>query len=441
MSAEICSIRAFEALDSRGRPTVGCVVRSADGHIGRAIVPSGASTGQYEAHERRDGGERYGGQGTREAVRSVNDILAPLLVGMDVREQTMIDAAMEDADGTPELSVLGANAVLAVSLAVTIVDGERSGMPLWQRQSGESTPLLPMPMVNVFSGGAHAGGAIDIQDLLVVPIGATSFAEAIEWADRVRGATARILADRGHPSALVADEGGLAAPLTSNRESLDFLTEGILEAGLVPGADAAIAVDVAANQLWNDGKYRLGVEGRSLDSAAWLGTLEGWCEQYPIISVEDPFSDDDWEAWNHASKSLGQGRQLLGDDLFATGISRLERAIREGVANAVLVKPNQAGTVSRARHVLNTAQAHDYATVLSARSGDTEDTWLADLAVGWRAGQIKVGSTTRSERTAKWNRLLEIEALTEGPLDFARSQRRTSRTANPCAPSAGHAWS
>lgn len=419
MSAEISSVRAFEALDSRGRPTVGCVVALASGHTGRAIVPSGASTGQYEAHELRDGGERYAGQGVRGAVRSVNEVLAPLVVGMDVVDQAAIDSALEDADGTPNLSALGANAVLAVSLAVAVADGAWSGLPLWQRQSGTSTPLLPMPMVNIFSGGAHAGRAIDIQDLLVVPVGAQSFAEAIEWADRVREATARLLRGRGHLATLVADEGGLAASLTSNREALDLVTEGILAAGLVPQTDAAIALDVAANQLWDGDRYRLAVEDRVLDSASWLEVLEDWCDSYPIVSVEDPFSDDDWGAWDLASQRLGQERQLLGDDLFATDVTRLRRAVESGIANAVLVKPNQAGTVSRAANVLRTGHEHGYATVVSARSGDTEDTWLADLAVGWSAGQIKVGSTMRSERTAKWNRLLEIEALAVGPVAFA----------------------
>lgn len=419
MSSEIQSVRAFEALDSRGRPTVGCVVRLAGGASGRVIVPSGASTGQYEAHELRDHDARYDGYGTRCAVRSVNDVLAPLVTGMDARDRREVDAVMERADGTASLANLGANAVLAVSLAVMVADGVESGQELWQRLSADSGPLLPMPMVNIISGGAHAGRAIDLQDVLVVPVGAETFAHAMELADRVRRATARLLEERGISAALVADEGGLAAPLSSNQAALAIVTAGITAAGLEPGVDAALAVDIAANQLWDGTQYRLSVEDRVLDTPAWLDVLETWCDQYPIISVEDPLSDDDWDGWAQASERLGHSRQLLGDDLFATNAGRLERGIRAKVANAVLVKPNQAGTVSRAEEALKLAQEHGYATVVSARSGDTEDTWLADVAVGWRAGQIKVGSTTRSERTAKWNRLLEIEAASGSRARFA----------------------
>jgi enolase len=417
MTCEIRSVQAFEALDSRGRPTVGCVVRLANGRHGRAIVPSGASTGQYEAHELRDHDNRYDGYGTRRAVRSVNETLARVVIGMDVEDQPGVDRAMEEADGTTELSNLGANAVLAVSLAVAVASGADG--QLWRHLAGDPVALLPTPMVNIFSGGAHAGRTIDIQDVLVVPLGAESFTEAIEWADRVRRATARLMHRRGHGVTLVADEGGLAANLTTNREALEIVTEGISAAGLTPGVDAALAVDVAANQLWDGAGYRLAVEDRTLDPSEWLDTLEDWCSAYPIISVEDPFTDDDWTNWREATARIGRGRQLLGDDLFATNAQRLERGISAGVANAVLVKVNQAGTVSRARDVLRLAQSHGYATVVSARSGDTEDTWLADLAVGWGAGQIKVGSTMRSERTAKWNRLLEIEALSQRRPRFA----------------------
>lgn len=419
MTSDVRSVQAFEALDSRGRPTVGCVVTLASGHVGRVVVPSGASTGQYEAHELRDHESRYGGYGTRRAVQTVNGTLASLVTGMDAGRRREIDAAMEDADGTPSLSSLGANAVLAVSLAVLIADSMRSGEELWQRLSSDPSPLLPMPMVNVFSGGAHAGRTIDLQDVLVVPMGAETFADAIEWADRVRRATARLLEERGHSATLVADEGGLAAALSSNAEALDLVTDAITAAGLTPGVDAALAVDVAANQLWDGQHYRLALEDRVLDSSDWLEVLETWCREYPVVSVEDPFSDDDWHGWTRASRTLGHDRQLLGDDLFATDSGRLRRGISSGVANAVLIKPNQAGTVSRAEEVFGLAKQHGYATVVSARSGDTEDTWLADLAVGWGAGQIKVGSTTRSERTAKWNRLLEIEALSGGRARFA----------------------
>ncbi len=419
MSCEIQSVRAFEALDSRGRPTVGCVVGVASGRPGRAVVPSGASTGQYEAHELRDHDDRYDGYGARRAVQSVNETLASVVIGMDVNDQRGIDRAMEEADGTPELSNLGANAVLAVSLAVAVSAGAQAGGELWRHIASDPVPMLPTPMVNIFSGGAHAGRTVDIQDVLVVPMGATSFAEAIEWADRVRRATAALMQRRGHGVTLVADEGGLAANLATNREALDLVTEGIAEAGLTPGKDAALAVDVAANQLRDGAGYRLAVEDRTLHRSEWLDTLEEWCSVYPVMSVEDPCHDDDWEAWSEVTARLGGERQLLGDDLFATDAQRLARGISTGVANAVLVKVNQAGTVSRAHDVLRLAQSSGYATVVSARSGDTEDTWLADLAVGWGAGQIKVGSTMRSERTGKWNRLLEIEALSRPPGRFA----------------------
>lgn len=415
----ISSVRGFEALDSRGRPTVGCVVELAGGARGRVVVPSGASTGQYEAHELRDGGPRYEGFGVGGAVRSVNEVLAPTVTGLDAADQEKVDLAMEAADGTPTLATLGANAVLAVSLAVMVADAQASGRELWQRLSGSDSPLLPMPMVNIFSGGAHAGRAIDIQDVLVVPVGARSFAEAIEWVARVRSASAAILESRGVSAAMVADEGGLGGRLASNADALSLVTEGIAAAGFVPGAEVGIAVDLAANQFWDGSHYVLGAEQRRLTPSDWLAVVAGWCEQFPIVSVEDVLSDDDWSGWSEASQSLGVGRQLLGDDLFATNASRLSRGIASAVGNAVLVKPNQAGTVSRARAVVRMAQENGYATVVSARSGDTEDTWLADLAVGWSSGQIKVGSTMRSERTAKWNRLLEIEALNQGHTRFA----------------------
>jgi enolase len=270
--------------------------------------------------------------------------------------------------------------------------------------------LLPLPMVNVISGGAHAGGLVDVQDFLVVPVGARTFAEAIEWASRVRAATAAALRERGHATSLVADEGGLAAPLPSNRAALDVLLEGIERSGLEPGAEAAIAVDVAATQLLVDGTYLLASENRSLRAEQLVDELVGWVDEFPIVSIEDPLGEDDDAGWRYATAKLAKRVQLLGDDLFVTAPERLTAGIRDGIANAVLVKPNQIGTLSDARHVVELARQAGYATVLSARSGETEDSWLADLAVGWRTGQLKVGSTTRSERTAKWNRLLQIES-------------------------------
>ncbi|HVX42786.1 MAG TPA: phosphopyruvate hydratase [Mycobacteriales bacterium] len=414
MKTDIAEIAAWEALDSRGRPTVACRVRLEGGAVGRAIVPSGASTGGHEAIERRDGGERYSGYGVRGAVTALIEELAPAVHGMDAVDYRRVDARLEEVDGTAALERIGANAVLAVSLAGCLAAGAATGRPLWrfltEQVQTPAPPRLPLPMINIISGGAHAGRALDVQDILAVPVAATSFAEAIELTARVRAATAVLLERAGGAAALVADEGGLAAALGSNAAALDLITDGISAAGLQPGEDVAVALDVAANQfLDNTGDYHLASEDTTLTPAEWLETVRQWCDRYPLISIEDVLAEDDWAGWQEAGRILPPDRQLLGDDLFATNAGRLQRGITESVANAVLVKPNQAGTLSRAQEVLEAAHAAGYATVVSARSGDTEDSWLADLAVGWRAGQVKVGSLTRSERTAKWNRLLEIE--------------------------------
>jgi enolase len=407
------SVTGWEALDSRGRPTVGCRVGLAGGGTGRVIVPSGASTGSHEARERRDGDERrYGGKGVRVAVDAVNGPLAGSVMGIDAEDLEQLDRCLEDADGDPLLGNLGANAVLAISLAALVAVADQARQPLWRVLAGEAEPLLPRPMVNVISGGAHAGGLLDIQDVLVVPVGATTFAQGLEWSWRVREATASVLAEMGAWSALVADEGGLSGPLAGNEAAIRAVTEGAHRAGLEPGRDVGIAVDLAANQFHRAGTYTLRCDGVEMNAREWTDQLYQWCDRYPIVSLEDVLYEDDWPGWWDATRDLGGRRQLIGDDLFATDLARLERGIGLGVANAVLVKPNQAGTVSRAQAVLRRAQRAGYATIVSARSGDTEDHWLADLAVGWRAGQIKVGSTQRSERTAKWNRLLEIEAVT-----------------------------
>jgi enolase 1/2/3 len=402
-------VLAWEALDSRGTPTVACAVTLAGGGEGQAVVPSGASTGTHEAHELRDGGSRFGGKGVRSAVAAVNEELAAVLRGRDAGEQEAIDDLLCELDGTPALERLGANAVLSVSTACAVAAAAARGKPLWRCLSPDGPPLLPLPMVNVLSGGAHAGRVIDIQDVLVVPVGAGSFAESIEWAARVRSAAAEVLQAGGHSAALVADEGGLAAPLRSNREAIELVAAAIERAGLVPGEEAAIAVDVAATQFQRGEEYRFAAEERSLGRVELVAELRSWCDDYPIVSVEDAAGEDDLETWSLASGRLGDV-QLLGDDLFVTSTERLGAGISAGIANAVLVKPNQIGTLSGARRVIDLARSAGYATVLSARSGDTEDAWLADLAVGWRTGQLKVGSTTRSERTAKWNRLLRLEA-------------------------------
>ncbi|MGI8879573.1 MAG: phosphopyruvate hydratase [Jatrophihabitans sp.] len=415
----IDQVHAWEALDSRGRPTVGCTVVLEDGGEGRAIVPAGASTGGHEAVELRDGGERYDGWGVRQAVQSVRGRLGAAVLGADAADQSEIDARLTRTDPDPLLAHVGANAVLAVSLAAMRAAAAARQTPLWEADPAADEVLLPLPMVNIVSGGAHAGGAIDIQDVLVVPVGASSFAEAIEWADRVRRSCRDLLAEHGGNPAMVADEGGLAARFPANEAALGFVVDGITGSGLEPGREVALALDLAANQFYEAPGYRLRREDRTLTPGELIALVADWCAQYPIVSVEDVLAEDSWDDWRTATDILGPDRQLLGDDLFATDLDRLHRGVSAGVANAVLVKPNQAGTVTRALRVVQAAQRAGYPTVLSARSGDTEDHWLADLAVRWRTGQIKVGSTHRSERTAKWNRLLEIEARAGARARFA----------------------
>lgn len=410
MSATIINgVAAWEALDSRGNPTVGCVVTLSGGAEGQAIVPSGASTGTFEARELRDGGARYAGKGCTLAVGNVRAILAPAVVGVDAADQAAVDSVLCGVDPSPQLESIGANAVLAVSIATAVAVADARRAPLYEVIGSGLQPLLPMPMVNVLSGGAHAAGATDVQDFLVIPLGASSFGEAIEWCWRARRGTARVAAEAGLPVALVADEGGLGLPLTSNRAALELLARGVEGAGLELGPDIGIAIDVAATQLRSGDTYALPSEGREIDAGELVGELVSWCDAFPIVSIEDPVADDDEDGWRMASQSLGGRVQLVGDDLFVTDSARLSWGIAAGIANAVLVKPNQTGTLTRAADVVVQARRAGYATVVSARSGETEEAWLADLAVGWRAGQIKVGSTTRSERTAKWNRLIRLE--------------------------------
>jgi enolase len=417
VTSTIANVFAWEALDSRGNPTVACEVRLRDGTAAEAAVPSGASTGTHEALELRDGGSRYGGKGVRTAVGNVNRIISDAVVGLDA---TTVDGAMRELDGTNDLSRLGANAVLAVSLATARATAASNGMPLyrWLASSTGTTPTLPMPMLNILSGGAHAGGAVDVQDFLVIPVGADSFAQAIEWAWRVRRAAVEEAEARGLDATLVADEGGLGLPLPTNRAALDLLAAAIDRSGLVPGDEIAIALDIAATQLVDGDRYRLAAEGRVVSAEELVDELEQWVDAHPVVSIEDPLGDDDWDGWAIASKRLGHRVQLVGDDLFVTDLERLRTGVERGVGNAVLVKVNQTGTVSSAKAVVDEAKRAGYATVVSARSGETEDAWLADLAVGWAAGQVKVGSLTRSERTAKWNRLLRIEA--EGGVAFTK---------------------
>ena len=418
-------VLAWEALDSRGIPTVACAIWVEGGASGAATVPSGASTGTHEARERRDGGSRYAGKGVRQAVAAVNGEIAAALLGQNAADQRAIDAILRELDGTTSLEQLGANAVLAASVATALAAADAFRLPLWRVLDPDGVPLLPLPMVNVVSGGAHANAMIDIQDVLVVPVGASSFGEAIEWAARVRSSTAAVLRRWGHDVDLVADEGGLAAPLPSNRAAVEAVASGIEASGLRPGEEAAIAVDIAATQFFDGRGYHLASEGRTVTADELVAEIRAWCDALPIVSIEDPLAEDDFEGWAVASRELGDC-QLLGDDLFVTSTTRLLDGIAAGIANAILVKPNQVGTLSDALRVVEAADAAGYATVLSARSGETEDAWLADLAVGWRIRQLKVGSTTRSERAAKWNRLLRLEAE-HGEARFAGRQALAPR--------------
>ncbi|QPV62444.1 phosphopyruvate hydratase [Halosimplex litoreum] len=415
---EITDVRAWEVLDSRGDPTVRAAVEAGD-VTGRFTVPAGASTGRHEAVERRDGGDRYRGLGVRDAVAAVNDDLAPLVTGRDATDQSELDAAMVDHDGTASLERLGANAVLAVSGAVARAASAATDRPLHDHLAAthDTAQSLPLPMVNVISGGLHAEGGIEVQDFLVVPTGAETYGEALEAAWDVRRAVRDGIVADGHRP-LVADEGGFAPPLARVRDAFERLVRGIESAGYEPGRDAAIAVDVAASHFYdaNAETYEIESEGRTLDRAGMADLVAEWVDAYPVVSVEDPLAEDDWDGWVGLADRLPAGVQLLGDDLLVTNADRLDRAFERGAASAVLVKPNQAGTLTRAVEVVREAERAGLAPVVSARSGETCDATIADLAVGLGAGQIKIGSLARSERLAKYNRLLEIDRERSLPL-------------------------
>jgi enolase len=410
----ITAVRAWEVLDSRGHPTVRAEVTTPGGS-GRFTVPSGASTGRFEAVERRDGRDRYDGLGVADAVSAVNDRLAAAVVGMDVTDQEAIDAALVRADGSENLGTLGANAVLAVSGATLHAASATEGVPLYRHLEERSggTGSMPTPMVNVVSGGLHAEGGIEVQDVLVIPRNADTYSEALETVWAVRNAVRSLLVDRGHRP-LVADEGGFAPPMDAITDAFDLVEAGIESAGFVPGEDVGLALDVAASHFYDGdaGTYHLESLDRSLGREEMIELVDEWTESYPICSVEDPLAEDDWTGWERLSTRLDDSVQLLGDDLLVTSRDRLERAIEREAASAVLVKPNQAGTVTRAVDVVAEATAAGVAPVVSARSGETCDATVADLAVGLDTGQIKIGSLARSERLAKYNRLLEVERTT-----------------------------
>jgi enolase len=409
----ISSVHGRQILDSRGRPTVEVEVRLDDGTLGRASVPSGASTGAHEAHELRDGDPAFcNGLGVTAAVGHVNGEIAAALAGRDPLDQAGCDLLLLDLDGTRTLSRLGANAVLGASLAICRASAAQAGQPLFRRiadLAGVADPVLPVPMVNILSGGLHAGHGMDVQDFLIVPVGAATIGQAIWLAARVRDAATAVCADRGIPT-LLADEGGLSPGCRTGREALELLLTAIERAGLEPGRDVAIAIDVAAASLYDRGAgaYRLRREGRDASRDDMIGMVTSWIEEFPVVSVEDPLDEEDWAGWRELTSRVGGRAHLIGDDLFATNPGRLRTGVAAGAATGVLVKANQNGTLTGTLSVVALAREAGYVPVVSARSGETEDDLLADLAVGTAAGQIKVGSLRSSERLAKYNQLLRI---------------------------------
>ncbi|MCC6213274.1 MAG: phosphopyruvate hydratase [Polyangiaceae bacterium] len=402
---EILDVRAREILDSRGFPTVECEITTESGR-GRAAVPSGASTGEHEALELRDGdAARYGGKGVRRAVAHVNERIAPLLVGESVLDQYGVDRLMLDADGTENKRVLGANATLAVSLACARAAADVVGLPLFRWLGGSRACVLPVPMMNILNGGAHADNGLDVQEFMVVPHAAPTFADALRAGAEVFQALKARLKKDGLTVA-VGDEGGFAPRLGSNQAALERVAEAVGAAGYALGKDVSLALDVAASELHAEGAYRF--DGRRLDAAELVGVYERWCADFPLVSIEDGCAEDDWAGWAELTARLGRRVQLVGDDLFVTNRRRLERGIREGIANAVLVKVNQIGTLTETLETIRTATAAGYRSVISHRSGETEDSFIADLAVATDAGQIKTGSLSRSDRVAKYNQLLRI---------------------------------
>ncbi|MCC7491713.1 MAG: phosphopyruvate hydratase [Fimbriimonadaceae bacterium] len=414
--ARISAVTAREVLDSRGWPTVEAEVHLEGGQCGLASVPSGASTGSSEALELRDGDrDRYRGRGVLTAVRNVRTTIADGLLGADPCDQAAIDERLCRLDGTPTKSALGANAVLAASLAVARAAAAARELPLWQHLNETLfpgiAPSCPLPMINILSGGHHAGFQLDIQDVLVIPIGARTTAEALEWTNAVYYAVRDILREEVGYTQLVADEGGFGPNLRSNEDGLRVVTDGIRRARLAPGEQVVIALDVASSHFWKHGAYRLAAEGFERDAAAMVAALEAWVATYPVLSIEDGVAEEDWAGWRLLTERLGDRVQLIGDDLFATNVARLRRGIAGQVANSVLVKVNQIGTLSEAAEACRTACEAGYTAVVSARSGETEDSFLADLAVASGAGQIKIGSIARSERLAKYNQMLRIEEV------------------------------
>ena len=409
--AVITDVYAREIMDSRGNPTVEVEVYLEDGTIGRAAVPSGASTGQFEAVELRDSGSpRYLGKGVLQAVANVNDIIGPAILGFDASEQVAIDGVMIELDGTPNKAKLGANAILGVSMAVARAAAESYDLPLFQYLGGTNAKELPVPMMNILNGGAHADNNVDIQEFMIMAIGASSFMEALRYCAEVYHTLKGVLKAKGLATG-VGDEGGFAPNLGSNEEALQVITEAIEKAGLVVGKDIVFAIDAASSEFYKDGKYHLAGEGKVKTAAEMVEYYAELCEKYPIYSIEDGLAEEDWEGWKLLTERLGKTVQLVGDDLFVTNTERLSRGIKEDTANAILIKVNQIGTLTETFDAIEMAKRAGYTAVISHRSGETEDSTIADIAVAVNAGQIKTGAPARSERVAKYNQLLRIEDM------------------------------
>jgi len=422
------AVAAREILDSRGNPTVEVEILLDDGSEARAAVPSGASTGAFEAVELRDGDDRYGGKGVTKAVEAVIDRIGPALIdlGLDATEQRLIDATLIDLDGTPDKSGLGANAILGVSLAVAKAAALSSGLPLFRYVGGPSAHLLPVPMMNILNGGAHADTNVDIQEFMVAPIGASTFAESVRWGAEVYHSLKSVLKGRGLATG-VGDEGGFAPSLPTNREALDLIAEAIQKAGFTVGDDIALALDVASTEFFHDGAYRF--EGANKTADELIDYYAELVASYPIVSIEDPLAEDDWDGWKAITDRIGAKVQLVGDDLFVTNPERLARGIASGTANALLVKVNQIGTLTETLDAVDLAHRSGYKTMMSHRSGETEDTTIADLAVAVGSGQIKTGAPARSERVAKYNQLLRIEEELDAAARYAGASAFPRRTA------------
>ena len=417
--ATIAAIGAREILDSRGNPTVEVELALDDGTMSRAAVPSGASTGAFEAMELRDGEKRYSGKGVERAVRAIEDVLAPELIGFEADDQRLIDQTMIDLDGTPNKAHLGANSILGVSLAVARAAADSSGLPLYRYLGGPNAHVLPVPMLNILNGGAHADTNVDVQEFMVAPIGAPTFKESLRWGAEIYHALKTVLKKRGLATS-VGDEGGFAPNLESNRAALDLILEAIALTGLKAGQDVALALDVAATEFYKDGFYSF--EGKMWGAAEMIEYYASLVAHYPLVSIEDPLSEDDWEGWKAITDHLGSKVQLVGDDLFVTNPIRLERGISSGTDNALLVKVNQIGTLTETLDAVAIAHRAGYRCMMSHRSGETEDVTIADLAVATNCGQIKTGAPARSERVAKYNQLLRIEEQLDDAARFAGRQ-------------------